>query len=109
MCGMLIAVSGAALAVTFLLYNIAVMLFGVNMAFTHQYRYAAAESVASQVRAARDFTDSHRLDWRFFSRSRARYSEDSSGWTGVPYAGTMIASGRDVCRAISLVPDCSFR
>jgi len=31
---------------SFLLFNASMMLFGINMAFTQQYRYAAAESVA---------------------------------------------------------------
>tara|TARA_B110000858_G_scaffold197768_1_gene260641 strand:- start:6483 stop:7541 length:1059 start_codon:yes stop_codon:yes gene_type:complete len=33
---------------SFLLFNIAAMIFGINMAFTQQYRYAAAESVESR-------------------------------------------------------------
>ncbi|MEL7187836.1 MAG: MFS transporter [Pseudomonadota bacterium] len=33
---------------SFLLFCVAAMLFGINMAFTHQYRYAAAESVATR-------------------------------------------------------------
>lgn len=33
---------------SFLLFNIAIMIFGINMAFTQQYRYAAAESVESR-------------------------------------------------------------
>lgn len=33
---------------SFLLFNIAAMIFGINVAFTQQYRYAAAESVESR-------------------------------------------------------------
>ncbi len=33
---------------SFLLFNIALAIFGINMAFTQQYRYAAAESVESK-------------------------------------------------------------
>ena len=33
---------------SFLIFNIAAMIFGINMAFTQQYRYAAAESVESR-------------------------------------------------------------
>ncbi|HEX5788155.1 MAG TPA: MFS transporter [Woeseiaceae bacterium] len=43
--GVLVAVLALAKA-SFLLFVVAAMLFGINMAFTQQYRYAAAESVA---------------------------------------------------------------
>jgi MFS family permease len=33
---------------SFLLYNVAAVVFGINMAFTQQYRYAAAESVETK-------------------------------------------------------------
>lgn len=44
-----LAIAVAALAESsFLLFVVAGMLFGINMAFTQQYRYAAAESVPTQ-------------------------------------------------------------
>jgi predicted MFS family arabinose efflux permease len=52
--GSLIAVVSMILAVlalrerSFLLYNVAALVFGINMAFTQQYRYAAAESVEAR-------------------------------------------------------------
>jgi hypothetical protein len=36
---------------SFTLFVIATMMFGINFAFTHQYRYAAAESVVPKYTA----------------------------------------------------------
>ena len=89
MCGMLIAVLALSRS-SFLLYNIAVMLFGVNMAFAHQYRYAAAESVAARyVPRAISLILIGSIGASMIGPSLATHGQF---WLdGVPYAGTMIA------------------
>ena len=89
MAGMLIAVL-ALVRSSFLLYNVAVMLFGVNMAFTHQYRYAAAESVASKyVPRAISLILIGSIGASFLGPELATRGQF---WLdGVTYAGTMIA------------------
>ncbi len=89
MSGMLIAVL-ALVQGSFLLYNLAVMLFGANMAFTHQYRYAAAESVASEyVPRAISLILIGSIGASFLGPELATRGQFWLG--GVPYAGTMIA------------------
>lgn len=75
---------------SFLLYNFAVMLFGVNMAFTYQYRYAAAESVASRyVPRAISLVLVGSIGAAFVGKELATQGQF---WIAdIPYAGTMIA------------------
>lgn len=75
---------------SFPLFIIAAMLFGVNMAFTQQYRYAAAESVALQyVPRAISFVLLGSIGGAIVGpelATRGRFWIEST-----PYAGTMIA------------------
>lgn len=75
---------------SFFLYNFAVMLFGVNMAFTYQYRYAAAESVASRyVPRAISLVLVGSIGAAFVGKELATKGQF---WIAdIPYAGTMIA------------------
>ncbi len=75
---------------SFLYYNLAVMLFGVNMAFTYQYRYAAAESVDEKyVPRAISLVLVGSIGAAFVGKELATRGQF---WIdGVPYAGTMIA------------------
>ena len=75
---------------SFLLYNIAVMLFGINMAFTYQYRYAAAESVEEKyVPRAISLVLVGSIGAAFVGKELATRGQF---WiTDIPYAGTMLA------------------
>lgn len=77
---------------SFVLFCIAAMLLGVNMAFTQQYRYAAAESVSSQyVARAISFVLLGSIGGAFLGKELATRGVD---WiAGIPYAGTMAALG----------------
>lgn len=75
---------------SFALFVLAGMLFGINMAFTQQYRYAAAESVPPDKTAlAISFVLVGSIGGAFVGpelATRGRFWID-----GVPYAGTMLA------------------
>ena len=88
-----LAVLVAALALrqaSFPLFIVATMLFGINMAFTQQYRYAAAESVAPKyVPRAVSFVLLGSIGGAFLGPLLAT---EGQGWfTGIPHAGTMLA------------------
>lgn len=86
-----LAIAVAALAETsFLLFVIAGMLFGINMAFTQQYRYAAAESVPTQyVPRAVSLVLVGSIGGAFLGPELIIRGE---AWVdGVPYAGALIA------------------
>lgn len=90
--------SAAALAVatlalgksSFALFMLAGMLFGINMAFTQQYRYAAAESVPPRfVPRAVSFVLVGSIGGAFAGHELAVRGQF---WiAAVPYAGTMVA------------------
>jgi len=88
-----LAVLVAALALaqsSFLLFIAAMMLFGINMAFTQQYRYAAAESVAPRyVPRAVSFVLLGSIGGAFLGPFLATEGQD--WFTGVPHVGTMLA------------------
>ena len=75
---------------SFTLFVIATMMFGINFAFTHQYRYAAAESVVPKYTArAISFVLLGAIGGAFVGREIAMRGQD---WVaGVPYAGSMYA------------------
>lgn len=75
---------------SFLLFNASMMLFGINMAFTQQYRYAAAESVAPKyVPRAVSFVLLGSIGGAFVGPLLAT---EGQGWiSSIPYAGTMFA------------------
>lgn len=75
---------------SFGLFIVATMLFGINFAFTHQYRYAAAESVSSRYTArAISFVLLGAIGGAFIGPELAIRGQD---WVdGVPYAGSMYA------------------
>ncbi len=77
---------------SFLLFVIATMLFGINMAFTQQYRYAAAESVASKyVPRAVSFVLLGAIGGAFVGPELATRGQY---WiVSIPYAGSMLALG----------------
>lgn len=74
---------------SFSLYIVAAMLFGINMAFTQQYRYAAAESVAPRyVPRAVSLVLVGSIGGAFLGpelATRGQFWIDS-----IPYAGTMV-------------------
>jgi len=75
---------------SFSLYVVASMLFGINMAFTQQYRYAAAESVPSHyIPRAVSFVLLGSIGGAFVGPELVKHASGLIG--GVPYAGTMIA------------------
>lgn len=90
----------AALAVLFAIYAlaqasfwmfiVAMMMFGINMAFTQQYRYAAAESVAPKyVPRAVSFVLIGSIGGAFLGPELATRGQF---WiASIPFAGTMIA------------------
>ena len=90
----------AALAVLFAIYAlaqasfwmfiVATMMFGINMAFTQQYRYAAAESVAPKyVPRAVSFVLIGSIGGAFLGPELATRGQF---WiASIPFAGTMIA------------------
>ncbi len=75
---------------SFALFVLAGMLFGINMAFTQQYRYAAAESVPPDKTAlAISFVLVGSIGGAFVGpelATRGRFWID-----GIPYAGTMLS------------------
>lgn len=75
---------------SFALFVLAAMMFGVNMAFTQQYRYAAAESVAPRyVARAVSFVLVGSIGGAFLGpelATRGQFLIES-----IPFAGTMIA------------------
>lgn len=73
---------------SFMLFIVATSLFGINMAFTQQYRYAAAESVpAKWVPRAVSFVLLGSIGGAIFGPELLMRAED---WQeGVSYAGTM--------------------
>ena len=77
-------------AASFALFLLAGALFGINMAFTQQYRYAAAESVAARnVPRAVSFVLLGAIGGAFVGKELVVGGER---WLeGVPYAGTMFA------------------
>ena len=86
-----VCVATAAIHVeSFALFVIAGMLFGINMAFTQQYRYAAAESVPPDKTAlAISFVLVGAIGGAFVGpelATRGRFWID-----GVPYAGTLLS------------------
>lgn len=75
---------------SFALFIVATMLFGVNMAFTQQYRYAAAESVSPRyVPRAVSFVLLGAIGGAFLGPELATRGQH---WiAAVPYAGSMLA------------------
>jgi len=77
---------------SFVLFCVATMMLGVNTAFTQQYRYAAAESVAPEfVARAISFVLLGSIGGAFLGKELA-----TRGYTwiaGIPYAGTLAALG----------------
>lgn len=75
---------------SFGLFIVAALLFGINLAFTQQYRYAAAESVeAKYIPRAISFVLLGSIGGAFVGPELATRGYQ---WIGdVPYAGTMIA------------------
>lgn len=90
-----LAVATAAWALTvssFLLFLIAAAMFGINMAFTQQYRYAAAESVeARYVPRAISFVLIGAIGGAFVGPELAKHGGEWFG--GVQYSGTMLGLG----------------
>ena len=87
------AVTSAAWALSlssFALFLVAAGLFGINMAFTQQYRYAAAESVhARHIPRAVSFVLLGSIGGALIGPELAKHGRD---WIStVPYAGTMLA------------------
>ena len=75
---------------SFGLFVVAGMLFGINMAFTTQYRYAAAESVpAHSVPRAISFVLLGSIGGAIVGPELA--TRGQHWFAGVPYAGTMLA------------------
>jgi MFS family permease len=86
-----VLVAAQALAAkSFSLFVVATMLLGINLAFTHQYRYAAAESVTPRYTArAISFVLLGAIGGAFVGREIAMRGQD---WVAeVPYAGSMYA------------------
>lgn len=85
----LVAVAALAYS-SFAMFIAAAMLFGVNMAFTQQYRYAAAESVSLQyVPRAISFVLLGSIGGAFVGPALATHGQF---WIeGTAYAGTMLA------------------
>jgi len=75
---------------SFGLFIVAAMLFGINMAFTQQYRYAAVENVPSQFTArAISFVLVGSIGGAFLGPALATKGQF---WVaGIPHAGTMVA------------------
>ncbi len=86
-----VATAAWALALSsFALFLVAAALFGINMAFTQQYRYAAAESVAPRhIPRAVSFVLLGSIGGALVGPELAKQGRD---WIAtVPYAGTMLA------------------
>ena len=77
---------------SFALFCVATMMLGVNVAFTQQYRYAAAESVSPEhVARAISFVLLGPIGGAFLGKELATRGQD---WiAGTPYAGTLAALG----------------
>lgn len=75
---------------SFFLFTVATMLFGINMAFTQQYRYAAAESVRPRyVPRAVSFVLIGSIGGAFLGPTLATHGQS---WVeSIPFAGTMYA------------------
>mgnify|MGYP001819058877 CR=1 FL=1 len=74
---------------SFVLFIVAVMIFGINMAFTQQYRYAAAESVApNYIPRAVSFVLIGSIGGAFVAPELA--TRGAHWVASVPHAGTMI-------------------
>lgn len=75
---------------SFVLFVIAGMLFGINMAFTQQYRYAAAESVPpGRIAMAISFVLVGSIGGALVGPELATRGQD---WIpGLPYGGTMLS------------------
>ncbi len=75
---------------SFLLFNLATMMLGVNIAFTQQYRYAAAESVTPErVPRAISFVLVGSIGGAFLGKELATRGGD---WIeGLPFAGSFAA------------------
>jgi MFS family permease len=75
---------------SFGLFVVSTMIFGINMAFTQQYRYAAAERVSPQyVPRAVSFVLVGSIGGAFLGPMLATRGQD---WvTSIPFAGTMFA------------------
>lgn len=81
---------GAIYSESFMLFVIAGMLFGINMAFTQQYRYAAAESVPPDKAAlAISFVLVGSIGGAFVGPELATHGRH--WFDAIPYAGTMLA------------------
>lgn len=75
---------------SFILFIVATMIFGVNMAFTQQYRYAAAESVRPEyVPRAVSFVLIGSIGGAFLGPILA--TEGQYWLASIPFAGTMFA------------------
>lgn len=84
----LVAVKALA-AQSFGLFILATMLFGINFAFTHQYRYAAAESVPPRYTArAVSFVLLGAIGGALIGPELAVRGQH---WVAIPFAGPMIA------------------
>jgi MFS family permease len=90
-----LAVATAAWALnvsSFVLFLVAAAMFGINMAFTQQYRYAAAESVeARYVPRAISLVLVGAIGGAFLGPELAKHGGDWFG--GVKYSGTMLGLG----------------
>lgn len=90
-----VAVSLAAYALSsgsFAVLIVAVGLFGINMAFTQQYRYAAAESVESRFAPrAISFVLLGAIGGAFVGEALVRYGHDS--YPTIQYGGTLAGVG----------------
>ena len=88
---------------SFGLFIVAGMLFGINMAFTQQYRYAAAESVPSNyIPRAISFVLLGSIGGAIVGPELA--TRGQHWFEGVPYAGTMLAvAGLYVLQSILLL------
>ncbi|MGI9233589.1 MAG: MFS transporter, partial [Woeseiaceae bacterium] len=77
---------------SFSLFIVSTMLFGINMAFTQQYRYAAAESVAPKyVPRAISFVLLGSIGGAFIGPWLA--TKGQAWYAAIPHAGTMLALG----------------
>ena len=90
----------ALLSNSFSLYIAAAMLFGINLAFTQQYRYAAAESVpANYIPRAVSFVLVGSIGGAIVGPELVKYGLNLID--GVPYAGTMLlVAGMFVLQAL---------
>jgi MFS family permease len=84
-----VAATYALASASFAVFLLAAALFGINMAFTQQYRYAAAESVPARlIPRAVSFVLLGSIGGALVGPELAKAGKD---WiTAVPYAGTML-------------------